>query len=62
MDNKIEIYEKRLFELIDNLKREIANKDMKYTITFREILNVVCYLSFTEKYTSNNDTFIWIKE
>jgi|GEM_PF-6124710 len=44
MDNKIEIYEKRLFELIDNLKREIANKDMKYTITFREILNVVGYL------------------
>ena len=62
MDNKIEIYEKRLFELIDNLKREIANKDMKYTITFREILNVVGYLSFTEKYTSNNDTFIRIKE
>ena len=29
MDNKIEIYERRLFELTDNLKREIANKDTK---------------------------------
>ena len=62
MDNKIEIYERRLFELTDNLKREIANKDTKYAITFREILNVFGYLSFTEKYNSNNDTFIWIKE
>lgn len=62
MDNKIEIYERRLFELTDNLKREIANKDTKYAITFREILNVVGYLSFTEKYNSNNDTFILIKE
>lgn len=62
MDSKIEIYEKRLFELIDSLKEEVTNNDMKYTLTFREILNVVGYLSLTEKYNSNNNTFIWIKE
>lgn len=62
MDSKIEIYEKRLFELIDSLKEEVTNNDMKYTLTFREILNIVGYLSLTEKYNSNNNTFIWIKE
>ena len=51
MDNKIEIYEKRLFELIDSLKEEV-----------REILNVVAYLSLTEKYNSNSNTFVWITE
>ena len=59
MDNKIEIYEKRLFELIDSLKEEVTNKD---TLTFREILNVVGYLSLTEKYNSNSNTFVWITE
>jgi len=62
MDNKTEIYEKRLFELIDSLKEEVTNKDMKYTLTFREILNVVGYLSLTEKYNSNSNTFVWITE
>lgn len=62
MDSKIEIYEKRLFELIDSLKEEVTNNDMKYTLTFREILNIVGYLSLTEKYNLNNNTFIWIKE
>ena len=44
MDSKIEIYEKRLFELIDSLKKEVTNNDMEIHIRL-EILKMVGYLS-----------------
>lgn len=62
MDDKIEIYENRLFELINNLKMEIVNDDINCATTFKEIVNIVGYLSFTKKYNSNNSTFVWIEE